>query len=475
VPRGFEIDWVVVRVITVRRAMAIVGIGLVAAALLVYAYFRLDLPPEALARRSIERAQLIRERTVTQGVPEMWNSELKQAEMQLEAARTAYGDEQWSASTQLANGSRQRFQALLGAARHEVVGVGQIFSLEGRVSVQRAGKSEWHEAHERMPVFNGDFVRTGREGSAEILFADGSLYRIAPNSLLEIHQRTRENSEGSGRVKMMVGRINVYTSDSPSTVTTDTSETEVQGDSRVAVDVGDHDRSTTVAAYAGGARVRGTQGSEVMLGSREQVSAQSDGTMSEKRRIPRPPIPLEPVNNAGFELIDSPLFDLRWRTDRGTHTVHLQVSRSNRFLEGHLDIDIDNLHKNWARLKAVAPGSYFWRIATIDEHDLRSEWSSVRRFQVLSPNRQLQYADVTPPELTVRAARQLGHMFIVEGRSEVGATVTINGEAVELDPGGRFRKMIEVDKPGETDLVVAAVDPSGNRTERRQRVYVEVY
>jgi hypothetical protein len=34
---------------------------------------------------------------------------------------------------------------------------------------------------------------------------------------------------------------------------------------------------------------------------------------------------------------------------------------------------------------------------------------------------------------------------------------------------------VEVAKDGWNDLVIAAVDPSGNRSERRERVYVEVY
>jgi imidazoleglycerol phosphate synthase glutamine amidotransferase subunit HisH len=41
--------------------------------------------------------------------------------------------------------------------------------------------------------------------------------------------------------------------------------------------------------------------------------------------------------------------------------------------------------------------------------------------------------------------------------------------------GGVFRKTIEIPKAGWNDILVVATDPSGNRVERRQRVFVEVY
>ncbi len=135
---------------------------------------------------------------------------------------------------------------------------GQFFSIIGRVEVQRAGQTLWESAHHKQPVFNGDFVRTGRDGNAEILFADGSLYRISPDSLLEIHNQLSQESPGT--VKMVVGRINVYTSGTPSTVTTDSVETEIERDSRVAVDVAGDGQETTVAAFQGSATVRNTQG-----------------------------------------------------------------------------------------------------------------------------------------------------------------------------------------------------------------------
>ncbi|MBD3870970.1 MAG: hypothetical protein IFJ97_06370, partial [Acidobacteria bacterium] len=120
-------------------------------------------------------------------------------------------------------------------------------------------------------------------------------------------------------------------------------------------------------------------------------------------------------------------------------------------------------------------GTYFWRVAALGDGTAYSEWSALRRFRVFSPPAEHLLEDSIPPELVVNQPQQLGRMFIFEGATEISATVTINGEKVELDADGRFRKTVEVFDDGWIDIVIVATDPSGNRTERTERVFVEVY
>jgi hypothetical protein len=473
VARGFELDWVLIRTHTIKKILGVAAVAVVAAGLVFFGYSRLERSPEARARIAIERADAAYQVAAAQPLPPQWRSELLQAAEQLNHARSAYSEAAWENAEGLAESARSRFAALAGAGSQELVGAGQFFSVEGRVQLQRAGQTEWEAAHQRMAVFNGDFVRTARDGSAEVLFADGSLYRIAPNSLLEIHRQQSQQSPGS--VKMVVGRINVYTSGTTSTVTTDSVSTEIESDSRVALGVDSEDRGTTVAAYQGGAHLRNPQGAELRVGEREQVAAAADGTFSEKLSIPEPPTPIQPRNNAGFDISLRPTIELSWRGRPPSGRVHLQVGRSKRFVAEQLDVDVSELAKDVARLQAVAPGTYFWRLAAVAGDGVESEWSQVRRFRVFSSQPGQVFDDQTPPELEINPPQQLGQMFIVEGFTEVGATVTINDEEVELDSDGHFRKAIEIYEDGWTDLVVVAVDPSGNRTERRERVFVEVY
>ena len=472
--RGLQLDWVMVRVNTVRRIGIVLAVVTVVAVVVALGFMYLNPEPDERARRAIERAEQLREQVVALDLPESWRDNLANARQALDDANDAFSEQRWQEAESQAEDAGSRYDAMLGVGRSQIGGAGHFYSIDGRVQVQRPGKADWQTAQNRMPVFNGDFVRTGRDGSAEILFEDGSLYRIGPESLLEIHHRTA-SQDVAGAVKMVVGRINIYTSDNPSTVSTDSANTEIGSDSRVAVGVDEEDRRTTVATFKGRALVRNLRGTEMTLRDREQVAASTDGTFSKKYRIPDPPLQVDPHNNAGFDLVGQRIINLSWRRPTPNSAVHLQVSRSHRFISEETDVDASGLRKDDARLEAMEAGTYFWRLATVGAEDLRSEWSAVRRFRIFSSDRQSLLQDMIPPALEVSPPHQLGNMFIVEGRTELGATVTINGEVVKLDSTGRFRKTVEVIEDGWNHLIIQAEDPSGNVTERRERVHVEVY
>ncbi len=472
---SIQIDWYVIKLTNIRRILAIVITGVVAAGLVFLAYQRLNLPPEALARKAIEAAELAESKAEALVLPQNLRRELGQASAQLELARENYLEDRWSMAESEADSARLRFLALAGSGTRHLAGVGEFFSLEGRVQFQRAGQSEWDNAQPRTPVFNGDFIRSGRDGSAEILFTDGSLYRISQNSLLEIQHRT-ESENSSGTVKMRIGRIHVMTSGSTSKVTTDTTETEIASDSRVEVDVDDGpDGATRIATFDGGARVRGADGAEVVLASRQQVESSNAGVLSSTRAIPNPPLLLAPQNNASIDMKKDEVVALEWRGRAEGQAVHLQVSRSRRFVDEAMEVESRDIRSDSARLKIVAPGTYFWRASLVGESDVESEWSQVRRLRIYSSLERAILADRIAPQLTLMPTQQLGAMFIVQGRTESGAAVTVNGERVVTDADGHFRKMIEIPREGWNMIEVLATDPAGNETSRNERVFVEVY
>ena len=178
---SIQIDWYLIKITNIRRIIAIVITGAIATGLVFLAYQRLNLPPEGRARKAIEAAELAEAKAESQVLPQDLRRELGQASQQLETARGNYLADRWFEAESDAESARLRFLALAGSDTHQLAGVGEFFSLEGRVQLQRAGQSAWDKAQQRMPVFNGDFIRSGRDGSAEILFTDGSLYRIGPN------------------------------------------------------------------------------------------------------------------------------------------------------------------------------------------------------------------------------------------------------------------------------------------------------
>ena len=122
--------------------IAIVVTGVIAAGLLFLAYQRLNLPPEARARKAIEKAEVAEAKAANQVLPQDLRRELGQASDQLEAARTSYLNESFSEAESDAESARLRFLALAGSGTHQLAGVGEFFSLEGRIQLQRAGQGQ---------------------------------------------------------------------------------------------------------------------------------------------------------------------------------------------------------------------------------------------------------------------------------------------------------------------------------------------
>ncbi len=472
--RVIELDWVVIRIITVGKVVAVGITAALAAGLLILVHYQMNPTPDVAARRAIRKAERAQHHAQNSNLPESWSSEVVQATEQLDDARTAYGEESFKTALEMAESAQIRFAALAGAGAQSSVGSGQFFSIDGRVTVEHSGQSDWQIAKPKMPVFNGDFVKTGRNGSAEILFTDGTLFLVAPNSLLEIHHNHRTSSD-SGTVKMVVGKINISTGRSASVVATNSAETHIERDSRIAVAVGatDEGADTVVSSFSGRAVVRNESGHEVRLSTRQQVAMTEEGQFTKPRTLPKAPVPIAPANSAAFDIRHNPVIQLQWANSPGSQGVKLQVSQTKNFPVSELDVDSPVISASGARLQTLHPGIYFWRLASIQNGEIISEWSPVRRFRIHSPEHRQVIRDLEPPHLSVAPIRQLGHLFIVEGSTEIGATITINGAKVETDNQGRFRRAVEVHNMGWNEIIIRSTDPAGNQIDRRERVFLE--
>jgi hypothetical protein len=78
-----------------------------------------------------------------------------------------------------------------------------------------------------------------------------------------------------------------------------------------------------------------------------------------------------------------------------------------------------------------------------------------------------------PPQLTVSAPQQMGNLFLVFGKTDPGAVVTVNGEPADVAADGSFKKTVTINREGSATLVVKAVDAAGNETVKQVKVFVE--
>jgi co-chaperonin GroES (HSP10) len=302
------------------------------------------------------------------------------------------------------------------------------------------------------------------------MFSDGTLYTVKPGSLFEVRRPASSDSGGS-QVKMVSGSINVYTSASSSTVASDAATASIERESRVAVDVATGDQ-TQVTTFRG--RTTVSTGKETMvLGEREKITASvGSGAISAKVLVPESPQLVLPADNRIYDLKTGDQIELKWSPVTKAVRYRIQISRSRLFVPDATEVDLDDRVETSARVKVSREGSYFWRVAAINSEGHPSDWSSVRRFKMLTePPRMLGLA--LPPRLVVSPPQQMGNLFLIFGKTDPGAIVTVNAEPADVESDGSFKKTITIDREGYATLVIKAVDASGNETVKPVKVFVE--
>lgn len=351
----------------------------------------------------------------------------------------------------------------------------QFLSVEGDVQFQKAN-SDWKKADARSPLFNGDWVKTGDNASAELIFSNGSLYTIGPNALLEIYAIVNPaTSKKQNTVQMQVGSVEINTTDDISTVKTPGTEVVINSESTAQVGVDQAQKSTQVVSLKGSSSVQSaTGGPAVSLASGEAIRASKEGSLSAKRPFLGPPALLGPSDNQIFRGAVDTKVQLTWAPVRGATSYQLQVSRSRLF--AGLEINATR-PQTTAAARVTSDGSFYWRVASVDANGEAGPFSSFRRFRVTgmsnaqapSPD-----ADKTPPTLQMERPFNIGGAFyMIKGRVEPGSTVFINDEEVEVQSGGAFQKLVSFAQVGWNNVIVKAVDPAGNETVQAEKVHVK--
>jgi hypothetical protein len=469
---GADLDWFIIPIRKI-AAWGLVGIVVAGASVLGYrAYIQTRPSAEDRARTEIESAAVLLAKATAAAGTARPGSNLARAADLLQEARNVMKDQRFEEAFRLAVESESYSRRVIGRLQADENGDASFIFVEGDVTLQRAGRSNFESARQRTPLFDGDFIKTGHTGSAEVMFTDGTLFTIRPGSLFEVRRPT--TAEGSGsEVKMVSGAVNVYTSASPSTVATDDATASIERDSRVSVDVAQGEK-TEVTSYRGKTTVSTGLNTVTLEGRQRVVASARTGALSTKVTLPESPLPILPADNRTFDLSSGGGdVDLRWSRVADAARYRIQISRSRLFVPDANEVDLDDRTGLSARIKVSRQGPYFWRLAAINRAGVSSDWSPVRRFRMLEEPVHAGAADTTPPELSVLPPQQMGNLFLIFGKTERGAVVTVNADPADVTTDGSFKKTVTIERDGYAMLVIKAVDPSGNETIRRMRVFVE--
>ena len=464
-------DWYSVSEETLRAFLIILAMILVlGAGFFGYRYWE----SHALEREAgevLDETQRLLKRLQDESRASGFRGELDDAWQGFQDARNQFSNQDFRGALDNARRSRNVLLSILEALNlSDTVGQAQFTSIQGDVEYRRGDGGEWQEARSRVSLQNGDYVRTSASGSAEIMFLDGTLYTVRPNTQFIVSSsRTAEGREEQA-IQMEFGWVELNTAQGAGNVRTPNAVARVQQDSEAFVAVDPKSNQGRFGAYSGGIELTAKGGLKREIKPLEQV-VQNGGLLSEAAPLPGRPALVTPADNVDLNLDRVAQLPLVWDPVQGAAWYALQVSRSHLFVDNI--IDVKNRTAPKATLGLRGEGTFQWRVAAFDKSGVQGPWSKPWKFRVASFRGGAGEKDETPPALDLQDVKSYGSIFIVAGNSEPGAQVRINEEQVKVAADGSFTKTVQLDKEGWSFIEIRARDSWGNESSRRHRVFVE--
>jgi len=452
------ITWIIIIVLVVG------GVGFY----LLYTY--VFMTPEKQAQNAIEkgRAALTKLENHEKAIPEL----LETASDYMMQAEKAYEEEEYSLAKEKADNAYE--EATMELERLEAAGEGHksatFITVEGDVQVRKKGKHEWIPGRERMPLYAGDYVKTGRDSGAVVMLFDGSKYNIKDNSLVLIEQSFEDPATKKTEISIKIddGHINVSTTDQPTpdsstTVSTPSSKTVFKEKADSSIEYNKEKSETSISVYDGKAVTKvGDQSVEIKKNEKIDIDKTKIGN---KVKLISSPTPISPPNREIFEVNDpkSKVIDFSWTEVDGATEYLLEIAQNQMFLKST---------KRWTRkttltLRGFNLGNYFWRvIAAKGNRKNSSSPSDYLKFS-LRKKTQVKIDDKTPPPIEILHAYPLGEYYLISGKTEPGATLTVNNQQWDVQSDGIFKDLLMLKHYGVNIVVFKAVDAAGNVTTKK--------
>lgn len=420
---------------------------------------------------AIEEARQLSQRVESAGGLDTLRPEFDDAWKSLERARTYFGNGELYGALAQARRSRALFASILDALNQQGgAGEAQFIDVEGGVDYRRGDHGDWQPARSRVVLRSNDYVKTADNGSAEIMFFDGTLYTVRPNTLFLVSSNKTDSQGSPQAIRMEYGWVNLNTAQNESKVATPEAEAKVARQSEAVVAFDKESKLGHFMAYHGGLEVVSKSGEKKTLGSFQEIR-QVGTALSAPKPLPPAPQPMAPKDNLAVALAPGAKVVLRWAPLQGATGYDLEVSRNRLFVDNL--IDVSKRRKNEATLGVQGTGSFLWRVAAVGNDGTRGPWSDPRVFRVVDRSGGNRGMKHKPPTLVIDEVRAYGNIFILSGHTDPGADVTLNGEQVTVEADGSFTKTFQARQDGWSFVEIKAHDAWGDETVRRRRVYVE--
>lgn len=350
-------------------------------------------------------------------------------------------------------------------------------TIEGSVKVKPVGTFEWVSADTGTVLRKSDLVRTSAGSAAEIAFFDGTIVHVRPDSLITIEETSVDPSTNQRKVAWHIssGEVNFQTvrrnaAGSAAEISTPSVRTsageQTEGGIRVAQS-GDSD----VRIWRGSGEIETRTGERMSLGPAEAVKVDAAGKAAPKQVLPAVPTLLAPQHQTEITYPDPTRATtlLIWKAVPGAASYHVMLDYSAYF--NRPIVDRGGISDSSVQLRGLDTGKYYWRVAAVDKSGVEGAFSEFARFTVVrrgGPGA----SGGPPPPLVIQELELRTNILQVKGRTEPGATVTVNGQRVDVQGDGSFNEFITLDKPGRQLVVVRAIGLAGGVNEQRRPVVV---
>ncbi len=329
-------------------------------------------------------------------------------------------------------------------------------NIDGNVRVRKASTNAWVVADYTLVLDKGDYVQTGSEGIAKVVFTDGTNYTVKPDSLIAI-QENSVNSQQQTKVAVQVttGTVDLATAQlgpgAKSQVIVAGATANINSESQAEV-VNDPraDQGSVMVKKGSGEVTR--DGKTVPLEDYTKLSFhQGTGEMVKTKEL-RPPILMSPapLQNVFIDPTTKGV-SFSWAPVDNVREYHLKISKNASF-SGQLVVD-PKVATTQVVVTNLPEGAYYWQVSSIGMDGKESSESETTKFNVVPKGTGSVALDL---ELV-----QLGHVIEVKGHTEPNARVLVNGQEAVVSGDGSFHHFTNPLPTGENIITVTAQDAKG--------------
>ena len=350
-------------------------------------------------------------------------------------------------------------------------------TLEGNVKVKAVTTFEWVNADRAMVLRKSDLVRTGPGSAAEITFFDGTVVHVRPDSLITIEETSEDPSTkrrkvawhiSSGEVQFNAPRPGAGGSERE--ISTPTLRTTTRDAATGGVAVQESGESN-IKLYSGTAKVETKTGETLQLEANTQVKVDAAGKAAPAHSLPPVPALLAPQHQTEITYQDPARATtlLVWKPVPGAAGYHVMLDY-NAYFNRPL-VDRSGITESSVEVRGLDVGKYYWRVAAVDKNGNQGQFSDFFRFSVAAPGR-APGAGGPPPPLTIQSLEVRSNILLIKGRTEAGASVTVNGQRVPVLDDGSFNEFITLEKPGRQVVTIRATSINGGVNTQQRSVVV---